>query len=466
MADWEEVFEANRKNLVRENAAWCQPLSWKLFPIEQKISFPFAGIGGPERALIEGGMPFRSVNVIEIRKECMSVLNSLRLEGTKHVEPHDARHVPDEWLEDSDGLFGTAPCQSFSKLGKNEGFAADNGMLFYEQLRMVKVLSRRKRPLRWVVMENVESILGYLEPIQNWWSENMPHWTELQTLSVDCADCNLPHRRRRVFLVVFDSAVLMHAGGAKISDMKVRKMPRVDLEDWLDESGTSALVRGGLSRAMMINAEGYTKRMEERGVKHLCVVDVSRSPTGGFNNEPAINLSQPLTTKNAYLYIIRPPEVESSVVKSPGRLMFLEERARLCGVLMNSVRGCMSPRQLMVSFGNMVPVDMAGLVLEAVMDVFIVFLKATVPSPRTLAPRACSSWKQASSQKRPVKRGAWFNFSMLETYNSHLTMAAVQEEWQRRVDNAEDVLNVNGVVWIKGWENRKIVRLSKFALKA
>ena len=49
---------------------------------------------------------------------------------------------------------------------------------------------------------------------------------------------------------------------------------------------------------------------------------------------------------------------------------------------------------------------------------------------------------------------------MLETYNSHLTMAAVQEEWQRRVDNAEDVLNVNGVVWIKGRENRKILRVS------
>ena len=38
---------------------------------------------------------------------------------------------------------------------------------------------------------------------------------------------------------------------------------------------------------------------------------------------------------------------------------------------------------------------------------------------------------------------------------------AVQEEWQRRVDNTKDVLNVNGVVWIKGWENRKIVRVSE-----
>ena len=48
-----------------------------MYAYAQQISFQFAGIGGPERALAEGGWPYRSGDVIEKRPAARRALETL-----------------------------------------------------------------------------------------------------------------------------------------------------------------------------------------------------------------------------------------------------------------------------------------------------------------------------------------------------------------------------------------------------
>ena len=115
----------------------------------QRISFPFAGIGGAERALLEseGSWPFEPVNTIEKDKYCVKVLNRLRElagQGEKEVVvQRDFFQVAESDVEICEGVIGTSPCTAFSKSGRQKGFSVVDGQLFIGQLEFIKVLAKR-----------------------------------------------------------------------------------------------------------------------------------------------------------------------------------------------------------------------------------------------------------------------------------------------------------------------------------
>ena len=84
-----------------------------------------------------------------------------------------------------------------------------------------------------------------------------------------------------------------------------------------------------------------------------------------------------------------------------GRFLTLAERAKLSGVVWESVEGMMSDRQLMISFGNSVVVDVAGAMLEQIMDKWIVFEKRLLSSSLSRAP--CTSDNDRVSFGRKVR---------------------------------------------------------------
>ena len=99
----------------------------------QPMTFMFAGIGGAERAMLEGNWPYTSVNTIE--KEPLLIPALQKLEdcrskrfGGERVElvPQDATDCA---LEKSQGLVATAPCQDFSRVGQKKGSEGERGKL-------------------------------------------------------------------------------------------------------------------------------------------------------------------------------------------------------------------------------------------------------------------------------------------------------------------------------------------------
>lgn len=155
----------------------------------------FSGIGGFSLGL-EATKQFKTISFCEIDPFCRKVL---------------AKHWPDVpcfeditklGREELDGLgkvdviCGGFPCQDISCAGKGAGIHADRSGLWWEMLRVIRLV----RP-RYVLVENVadifirgfDEVLGGLSEIGY-----NAQWTTLRA-----CDFGLPHRRRRLFLVAY-----------------------------------------------------------------------------------------------------------------------------------------------------------------------------------------------------------------------------------------------------------------------
>lgn len=208
---------------VRRDAPWLRlwgdaEAESSRYIYSQRVSLPFAGIGGPDRAMMEAGWRYEPVNVIERRLVACNLLR--KLHGRQVASPRDFRSVNPDDIMSCEGLIGGAPCVSFSTLGKLGGLNDAHGDLFIEQLKMVKALAGRVvRPLRWMLLENVWAITfqrqgsSAWDAIQAWWCKEMPGWTPVQLWKLDAKDCGLPQARVRCFMVAFDRRFADVVGG-------------------------------------------------------------------------------------------------------------------------------------------------------------------------------------------------------------------------------------------------------------
>ena len=191
------------------------------FTASIRISFPFAGIGGPERALMEMKAPFVGVNVIDQRAVACHILRTMH--NLADVTQCDIRRFPSTFLRDSDAIMGAAPCVTFSALGKLAGMDGD-GKLFMIQLEWAREMHNRG-VLKWVCFENVLAItfkykhrVCALDEIQEWWRVNMSDFTPLRLYKLNATDCGLGQQRTRVFLVSFQKSFSHAVGGLPDQD--------------------------------------------------------------------------------------------------------------------------------------------------------------------------------------------------------------------------------------------------------
>lgn len=112
----------------------------------------------------------------------------------------DICRVRPETVPDHDVMFAGFPCQPFSIIGAQEGFADARGTLFFELAKIIEA----KQP-RAIVLENVKQLRSHnggktlkriLEILKN-----LGYWADFHVLNA--LNFGVPQKRERIFIVAF-----------------------------------------------------------------------------------------------------------------------------------------------------------------------------------------------------------------------------------------------------------------------
>jgi DNA (cytosine-5)-methyltransferase 1 len=152
----------------------------------------FAGIGGLDLGLERAGM------VCRWQVENDPYAQKVLAKHWPHITRYeDVRDFPASSTERVDIIAGGFPCQDVSHAGKRKGLSGERSGLFFEMMRVVRVL----RP-SYVVIENVSGLLtdfGLATVLGDLNSLGFDaEWTSLLA-----SDFGLPHKRQRTFIVAY-----------------------------------------------------------------------------------------------------------------------------------------------------------------------------------------------------------------------------------------------------------------------
>lgn len=159
----------------------------------------FGGIGAPRKALVNLGVPVKSIDYVEIDEKAVRSYNAIFQKDLGYKTQSVVG-----WNLKPDILIHGSPCQDFSIAGKQKG--ADEGSetrssLMWETLNIIKQMGVWKP--RVVIWENVRNVLSkhmlhnfnrYLEEMQR-----LGYTSNFEILNA--MDFGLPQKRDRVFTV-------------------------------------------------------------------------------------------------------------------------------------------------------------------------------------------------------------------------------------------------------------------------
>ena len=377
---------------VRQDPLWVrvsrevEEAPFPQYRFEQKISMPFLGINGPGRAMLEAQWPFELQNGIDIRREVMKTLRFLHGENADLVCA-DITKIPEESVKPTHGFIGTSPCEDFSVLysGLNSdgGIEGSRGNLFMVQLQMIERMAHNKTTsvqLKWVMLESCKGFLAQTkkgcawEVVREWWSAHMYDFTPLAVWEMQLLECSSPNSRGRVILVSFARS-FMEATGASFPS-KPKPHPAVSLEDFL-RNCNQHITPSDITTKQYENLQKWNEIFQQRVAKLkyedmetatslLGITDISRDPGKKFQANVRINEVPIFTTRNNHLAIMKLPNARSTKCVGLGRLLSMEERCEMLGVVPESLVG-QSQFQTLKSLGGMFPVNMAGVALREVM---------------------------------------------------------------------------------------------------
>lgn len=164
-----------------------------------KILTLFGGVGAPEKALINLGIPHKQIDYVEIDEKAVRTYNALYHE----LHKHQAQSVVG-WNFKPDILFHGSPCQDFSRAGIRLGGNDEDktrSSLMWETLKIIENMGVWKPKV--VIWENVKGVLDkdmihsfnkYLHCI-----EELGYFSSYRILNA--TDFGIPQRRDRVFVV-------------------------------------------------------------------------------------------------------------------------------------------------------------------------------------------------------------------------------------------------------------------------
>ena len=162
--------------------------------MKYKIGSLFAGIGGFELGFEATGQ-FETAWQVECDKYALQVLEKHWPNVTRH---NDVITWPAENTEPVDVVLAGFPCQDISCAGMGAGLNGKRSGLFYEAMRIVRVLGPK-----FVVLENVaalltrgvDQVLGTLAALGY----------DAEWEIVSAASVGAPHRRDRVFIIAWNA---------------------------------------------------------------------------------------------------------------------------------------------------------------------------------------------------------------------------------------------------------------------
>lgn len=239
----------------------------------------FGGIGSPRKALVNLGIPVKSIDYVEIDQKAVKSYNAIFYNDLEYT-PQDVRG----WNLKPDILIHGSPCQDFSIAGHQEGADPNNetrSSLMWETIAIIENMGIW-RP-RIVVWENVKNVLSkhmrhnfvrYLERM-----DRLGYKSSYATLNA--MDFGLPHKRQRVFTISilggqeFDFGKLENRKVVHISDYL---QPNKDVDDKYTVRAPSMLAaigkKGVIKRVPIIEDYCYTITERQDRAPNSGVIDL------------------------------------------------------------------------------------------------------------------------------------------------------------------------------------------------
>lgn len=165
-----------------------------------KVATTFSGIGSLEHALTRMGIKHDIIFACDIDPFVkQSYFANYNIGAERWYD--DVKEIKGaKYKGQIDLLMGGSPCQSFSLVGKRNGFADDRGVLIYEFVRLIKEIQPKV-----FIFENVKAIVS---------NDNGETWKKIQTefkkLGYDfhykimnSKNYGIPQNRERIFVVGF-----------------------------------------------------------------------------------------------------------------------------------------------------------------------------------------------------------------------------------------------------------------------
>ena len=162
-----------------------------------RVASMFSGIGGIDWGFKQSGFDIVWANEID-KFACKTYRNNF---GNETLIENDIRSIYPQDIPPFDVLVAGFPCQPFSIVGKQRGFADDRGQLFFEIERIVKYHHPKA-----IMLENVANLIkhnngkSFEQVFLSLASEG--YVVRYETLNPKL-HANIPQHRERVFLVAF-----------------------------------------------------------------------------------------------------------------------------------------------------------------------------------------------------------------------------------------------------------------------
>ncbi len=190
-----------------------------------KILELFGGIGAPRKALINLGIPHKSIDYVEWNEKAVRTYNGM----------FDNRYKPESVVGynlQPDILVHGSPCQDFSIAGKQYGGNVKDGTrssLLFETVKIIENLGVWKP--KFVVWENVPNVLS--ERMRGAFNHYLDELEQLGYTNsydiLDARDFGVPQARKRIFTV----SVL---GGEPFNFKTLENKEMQDIEDFLEDN--------------------------------------------------------------------------------------------------------------------------------------------------------------------------------------------------------------------------------------
>lgn len=221
-----------------------------------KILELFGGIGAPRKAMINLGVPHKSIDYVEWNEKAVRTYNAMYDNRYKaeSVVGYDLR---------PDILVHGSPCQDFSIGGKQYGGNVEDGTrssLMFETIRIIRSFGEWKP--KFVIWENVPNVLSekmrgafdhYLGDM-----EKLGYTTNYRVL--DAMDFGVPQKRKRIYAISC-------LNGSVFDFDKLEKKSLGNISDFLDKEnyGKEHLVSQPSMIAKLPSAKNYssyTRRLQ------------------------------------------------------------------------------------------------------------------------------------------------------------------------------------------------------------
>ena len=186
----------------------------------------FGGIGAIKKALIRQKIPHKTVDYVELDKNCVKSYNALYDEEFEPKSIVDY-HPPDEKI---DLLMHGSPCQDFSRSGLKKGGTKGSGTrssLLFETIRIIEEMNIKPKVVLW---ENVKGVLD-----RNLRASFFHYLKEMERLRyenkyeiLNAMDFGIPQKRERIFVV----SIL---GNNLFNFAKLEKMQAMDISEFIEK---------------------------------------------------------------------------------------------------------------------------------------------------------------------------------------------------------------------------------------